>query len=205
MSDEIHPFIVLALTFSSLPPWPRTTPTGRSTSSSSSLRELPPTSSPQAGGRRLQNSGAALVCVNKTGGGGVGSPRSPGQARWVHHRLREHAGLAIIPHAESSLRPLKDIANICVIQPYSTGSTSRPTPLEFAERPDRLCPEQPGKGGVRFSGVGTTNHIIMVRIGQENKELEARSLPRRRRDHPGYAGEATSTQPRAVRLPSSPR
>ena len=117
--------------------------------------------------------GQPLVCVNKTGGGG-----SVGVAEIARSKPDGYTigcvnmpALAIIPHMQNlPYDPLKDIANICVIQPYEYGIyVKADAPWNSLKDLVDYARNNPGKVVYGSPGTGTTNHIIMIRIGQENK------------------------------------
>ena len=116
--------------------------------------------------------GQPLVCVNKTGGGG-----SVGVAEVLRAKPDGYTigcvnmpALAIIPHMQNlPYDPLKDIAHICVVQPYEYGLyVKADAPWKSLKDLVDYARSNPGKVVYASVGSGTTNHLIMVRIGQEN-------------------------------------
>ena len=117
--------------------------------------------------------GQPLVCVNKTGGGG-----SVGVAEIARSKPDGYTigcvnmpALAIIPHMQNlPYDPLKDISHICVIQPYEYGIyVKAEAPWKTLKDLTDYARANPGKVVYGSPGTGTTNHLIMIRIGQENK------------------------------------
>ncbi len=126
--------------------------------------------------------GQPLVCVNKTGGGG-----SVGVAEIARSKPDGYTigcvnmpALAIIPHMQNlPYDPLKDISHICVIQPYEYGIyVKADAPWKTLKDLTDYARANPGKVIYGSPGTGTTNHIVMVRIGQENK-LQWKHVPYR--------------------------
>jgi tripartite-type tricarboxylate transporter receptor subunit TctC len=119
-----------------------------------------------------KNLGQPVVCMNKTGGGGT-----VGVAEVVRSKpdgyiigCMNMPALAIIPHMQNlPYDPLKDIAHICVIQPYEYGLYVKgDAPWNSLKDLVEFTRKNPGKVIYGSVGIGTTNHLIMVRIGQEN-------------------------------------
>ena len=117
--------------------------------------------------------GQPVVCINKTGGGG-----SVGVAEILRSKPDGYTigcvnmpALSIIPHMQNlPYDPLKDIAHICVIQPYEYGIYVKgDAPWNSLKDLADYARKNPGKVIYGSPGVGTTNHIIMARIGQEEK------------------------------------
>jgi tripartite-type tricarboxylate transporter receptor subunit TctC len=128
-------------------------------------------------GRRLAEEaskilGQPIVTINKAGGGG-----SVGVAEVVRSKPDGYTigcmnmpALAIIPHMQNlPYDPLKDIAHICVVQPYEYGLYVKgDAPWKSLKDLVEYARENPGKVIYGSPGAGTTNHLIMVRIGQRD-------------------------------------
>jgi tripartite-type tricarboxylate transporter receptor subunit TctC len=121
--------------------------------------------------------GQPVVCVNKAGGGG---------ALGVAEMLRSQPDgytigcvnmpvLAIIPHMQGvPFDPLKDVAHICVVQPYEYGLyVKADAPWGNLKELVTYVKSHPGEFVFGSIGVGTTNHLIMARIAkQENLKFK---------------------------------
>lgn len=116
--------------------------------------------------------GQPMVCVNKTGGGGT-----VGVAEILRSKPDGYTigcvnmpALAIIPHMQNlPYNPLKDISHLCVVQPYEYGLYVKgDAPWNTLKDLVEYAQKNPGKVIYGSVGSGTTNHLIMVRIGQEH-------------------------------------
>lgn len=121
--------------------------------------------------------GQPVVVVNKAGGGGTVG---------VAEMLRSTADgytigavnmpvLSIIPHMqEVPYDPLKDIAHICVVQPYEYGLyVKADAPWNNIKELVNHIKSKPGEFIFGSIGVGTTNHLIMAQIAkQENLKFK---------------------------------
>jgi len=116
--------------------------------------------------------GQPIVCVNKPGGGGT-----IGVAEMIRSKPDGYTigcinmpALAIIPHMQPiPYDPLKDVAHVCVIQPYEyalyvKGDAPWNSLKDFVE----YAQKNPGKVIYGSVGIGTTNHLILVRLAQEH-------------------------------------
>lgn len=117
--------------------------------------------------------GQPIVCINKTGGGGT-----IGVAEMVRSKADGYTigcvnmpALAIIPHMQPiPYDPLKDIAHICVVQPYEYGLyVKADAPWNSLKDFVEYAQKNPGKVIYGSVGIGTTNHLILARLAQENK------------------------------------
>ena len=117
--------------------------------------------------------GQPVVCVNKAGGGGSVGVAEIARAKPDGYTIGfvNMPALAIIPHMQNlPYDPLKDIAHICVIQPYEYGMyVKADAPWKTLKDLTEYARANPGKVVYGSPGTGTTNHLIMVRIGQEHK------------------------------------
>lgn len=121
--------------------------------------------------------GQPVVCVNKAGGGGT-----VGVAEMLRTQPDGYTigcvnmpVLAIIPHMqEVPYDPLKDIAHICVVQPYEYGLyVKADAPWNTIKDLVSYIKSHPGEVVFGSIGVGTTNHLIMARIAkQENLKFK---------------------------------
>lgn len=117
--------------------------------------------------------GQPIVCINKTGGGGT-----IGVAEMVRSKADGYTigcvnmpALAIIPHMQPiPYDPLKDIAHICVVQPYEYALyVKADAPWNSLKDFVEYAQKNPGKVIYGSVGIGTTNHLILARLAQENK------------------------------------
>jgi len=121
-----------------------------------------------------------LVPINKTGGGGT-----IGVAEIIRSKPDGYTigcinmpTLAIIPHMQTlPYDPLRDISHICVISPYEYGLYVKgDAPWNSLEEFIDYARKNPGKVTHGSPGPGTTNHLIMVRIGKD-LNLDWRHVP----------------------------
>jgi tripartite-type tricarboxylate transporter receptor subunit TctC len=118
-----------------------------------------------------------MIVVNKAGGGGT-----VGVAEMLRSQPDGYTigcvnmpVLAIMPHMqEVPYDPLKDMAHICVVQPYEYGLYVRAdAPWNNIKDLVEDMKKRPGEIIFSSPGVGTTNHLIMARIAkQENFKLK---------------------------------
>lgn len=121
--------------------------------------------------------GQPMIVVNKAGGGGT-----VGVAEMLRSQPDGYTigcvnmpVLAIMPHMqEVPYDPLKDMAHICVVQPYEYGLYVRAdAPWNNIKDLVEDMKKRPGEIIFSSPGVGTTNHLIMARIAkQENFKLK---------------------------------
>jgi tripartite-type tricarboxylate transporter receptor subunit TctC len=126
--------------------------------------------------------GQPIVCINKTGGGGT-----IGVAEMIRSKPDGYTigcinmpALAIIPHMqEVPYDPLKDIAHVCVIQPYEYALyVKADSPWNSLKDFVEYAQKNPGKVIYGSVGVGTTNHLVFVRLAQEHN-LSLKHVPYR--------------------------
>ena len=116
--------------------------------------------------------GQPIVCVNKAGGGGTIGIGETVRAKPDGYTIgvANLPALVIMPNMQAvPYDPLKDINHICATSPYEYGLYVKPdspwnTFKEFIE----YFKARPGELIYGSTGVGTSNHLIMVRIAKEN-------------------------------------
>lgn len=121
--------------------------------------------------------GQPIVVVNKAGGGGTVGVAEMLRAQPDGYTIGcvNMPVLAIMPHMkEVPYDPLKDIAHICVVQPYEYGLyVKADAPWKNIKDLVAAMKQKPGEYVFSSPGVGTTNHLIMARIAkQENFPLK---------------------------------
>lgn len=135
--------------------------------------------------RRLAESvskelGQPFVPINKTGGGGTIGVAEIARSKPDGYTIGciNMPTLAIIPHMQTlPYDPLKDISHICVISPYEYGLYVKgDAPWKSLEEFIDYARKNPGKVTYGSPGPGTTNHLIMVRIGKD-QNLDWRHVP----------------------------
>jgi tripartite-type tricarboxylate transporter receptor subunit TctC len=116
--------------------------------------------------------GQTIVCVNKAGGGGtigIGEVvRSKPDGYTIG--VANLPALAIMPNMQSvPYDPLKDINHICGTSPYEYGLYVNPD-SSWKTFPEFInyFKAHPGELIYGSTGVGTSNHLIMLRIAKEN-------------------------------------
>jgi tripartite-type tricarboxylate transporter receptor subunit TctC len=126
--------------------------------------------------------GQPVVCINKTGGGGTVGVAEVLRAKPDGYTIGcvNMPALAIIPHMQNvPYNPLKDIAHICVVQPYEYGIYVKgDAPWNSLKDLVEYAQKNPGKVIYGSVGSGSTNHLIMVQIGQEH-QLNWKHVPYR--------------------------
>jgi tripartite-type tricarboxylate transporter receptor subunit TctC len=112
--------------------------------------------------------GQPIVVVNKTGGGGTVGVAEMLRAKPDGYTVGcvNMPSLAIIPHMQQvPYDPLKDIAHICVVQPYEYGLyVKADAPWKTIKDFVDDAAANPGKIIYGSLGAGTTNHLIVAQI-----------------------------------------
>jgi tripartite-type tricarboxylate transporter receptor subunit TctC len=124
--------------------------------------------------------GQPVVCVNKPGGGGT-----VGVAEMLRSKPDGYTigcvnmpVLGIIPHMQGvPYDPLKDVAHICVVQPYEYGLyVKADAPWNTLKELVEYIKSHPGEVIFGSIGIGTTNHLIMNRIAKQ-EHLKFKHVP----------------------------
>jgi tripartite-type tricarboxylate transporter receptor subunit TctC len=116
--------------------------------------------------------GQPVVAVNRSGGGGTVGVNEMVRAKPDGYTIGtiNMPALAVMPHMQRvPYDPLKDVAHICVLQPYEYGIYSKAdAPWNSLKELVEYAAKNPGKVFYGSGGVGSTNHLIMVRLGLEH-------------------------------------
>lgn len=138
--------------------------------------QLPPGTTTDAVARDIafrmeKELGKSVVVVNKSGASGIVGVSSIARAKPDGYTLGtiNYPALTIIPHLQSvPYDPLKDFTHLAVVGPYDYGIFVR------ADAPWRTFTElveygkaNPGKLSFGTLGAGTTNQLIMSRLGMD--------------------------------------